>query len=376
MSMNSAVRYRVWAVVGLTTAVLVSAASAQVRREIQIPDIMGYQTLKCDFHMHTVFSDGAVWPTVRVDEAWREGLDAISITDHIEYQPHKADVPTNHNRPHEIALSRAKDRGILLVRGAEITRQTPPGHFNAIFLKNINPLDTEDLLDCMEAADRQWGFIFWNHPGWKPDRKGWFDIHTTMYEKKYLRGIEVVNGSTYYPDAHKWALEKDLVMLGTSDIHAPSLLKQTTPEEHRTMTLAFAADRTIDALKDAIESGRTAIWFEDQVIGRQKYLEALLEAALQIRDIAYGEGDVRFAIRNDSDLTVELRRVGKVGPQTLNLPPHGMARVKAEMGEDDEPVSLAYQATNFLIAPQKGLPVDFVIARQMEVAVQTVAAED
>ena len=59
---------------------------AQERRIPNIPDIPGYQTLICDFHMHTVFSDGRVWPTVRVDEAWREGLDAIAITDHLEYQ--------------------------------------------------------------------------------------------------------------------------------------------------------------------------------------------------------------------------------------------------------------------------------------------------
>ena len=58
-----------------------------VDKSIDIPDLDKYQTLKCDFHMHTVFSDGLVWPTVRVDEAYSEGLDAIAITEHIEYRP-------------------------------------------------------------------------------------------------------------------------------------------------------------------------------------------------------------------------------------------------------------------------------------------------
>ena len=88
--------------------------------KINFPDILGYKTLKCDLHMHTVFSDGAVWPTVRVDEAVREGLDVIAISDHIEYQPHKEDVPTNHNRPYALALPRAKEKGILLVKAAQI----------------------------------------------------------------------------------------------------------------------------------------------------------------------------------------------------------------------------------------------------------------
>ena len=60
---------------------------AQVRNEIHVPDPEGYRTLKCDFHIHTVFSDGLVWPTVRVDEAYREGLDAIALTEHLEYLP-------------------------------------------------------------------------------------------------------------------------------------------------------------------------------------------------------------------------------------------------------------------------------------------------
>ena len=57
---------------------------SQEKGKIVISDLKGYVTLKCDFHIHTVFSDGTVWPTVRVDEAYREGLDAIAITDHLE----------------------------------------------------------------------------------------------------------------------------------------------------------------------------------------------------------------------------------------------------------------------------------------------------
>ncbi len=40
------------------------------RRYISIPDIPGYKTLKCDFHIHSVFSDGRVTAATRVDEAW------------------------------------------------------------------------------------------------------------------------------------------------------------------------------------------------------------------------------------------------------------------------------------------------------------------
>jgi len=81
----------------------------QARHEIQIPDILGYYTLKCDLHMHTVFSDGSVWPTVRVKEAWIEGLDAIAITDHREYQPHKELLSTDLNQTYNQAKNLADD---------------------------------------------------------------------------------------------------------------------------------------------------------------------------------------------------------------------------------------------------------------------------
>jgi len=40
--------------------VLAALAAAQVRDPLPVPDLPGYKTLKCDVHMHTVFSDGQV----------------------------------------------------------------------------------------------------------------------------------------------------------------------------------------------------------------------------------------------------------------------------------------------------------------------------
>jgi len=366
------------AVVGMFFVLFQAAAlRGQSRHEIRMPDIMGYTTLKCDLHMHTVFSDGLVWPTVRVDEAWSEGLDVISITDHIEYQPHKQDIPTNHNRPYEIARRRARERDILLIRGAEITRDTPPGHFNAIFLKDVDPLDTEDLLDCMAAAGEQGAFIWWDHPGWKPARKGWLDIHTTLYEKKYMRGIEVVNGRTYDPEAHEWALQKNLTFLGNSDIHAPMTLEQTTPAEHRPMTLVFAKERTIPAVKDALVAGRTAVWHQDQLIGRAKYLDAIFDEATRVRDIQYGPDNVvRFAVENNCDVALDLERLGSIGPRELMIPPHSKALLKIKVPSTEAPTKLSYTARNFVVAPNKGLPVSFMIAGRLTINVNLEAARN
>jgi len=335
----------------------------QVRQEIQFPDIPGYQTLKCDFHMHTVFSDGNVWPTVRVDEAWRQGLDGIAITDHIEYQPHKKDVPTQHNRPYVLALGKAKQMNLLMTRGTEITRDTPPGHFNAIFLQDVNPLDTKDFLACIEQANKQKAFVFWNHQAWKGEEKGkWMEVHTTMYEKKWLHGMEVCNGSSYYPSAHKWCLDKNLTMLGNSDIHAPDLRLKSAPNDHRTMTLVFVKTRTLQGLKEALQAGRTAVWFERQIIGRAEYLEPLFHASVVISPCHHRYRDnVYCTITNQSDITLELKRKGKTGPQTISLSPHTTDLLKIRTKSETKQLALSYEVTNYLIAPETSLPVKLTI---------------
>lgn len=145
---------------------------AQVRNEIRVPDPEGYRTLKCDFHIHTVFSDGLVWPTVRVDEAYREGLDAIALTEHLEYRPHRQDIIASHNRSYEIAEKTARNNQVILIRGSEITRPMAPGHFNAIFLSDCDALElpmigTSDIhqpiqtdIDFARGQHRTMTFVF------------------------------------------------------------------------------------------------------------------------------------------------------------------------------------------------------------------------
>jgi len=335
------------------------ASGQDVRREIEFPDLPGYVTLKCDLHTHTVFSDGKVWPTVRVEEAWRQGLDVLSITDHIEYQPHKDDVPTQHNRPYELAAGDARAYGLLLIRGTEITRDTPPGHFNAIFLEEISKLDTPEFLHAVKAANEQGAFVFWNHQAWKGEERGrWMDVHTTMYEGKMFQGMEVCNGGTYYPTAHRWCLEKNLTMLGNSDIHAPDLLQASTSRDHRTMTLVFAKDRTVESVKEALLAGRTAVWFRDQLIGKQDYLDGLFAGAVRIQQPVVRSGKTAWVqVQNHCDADVQLSRTGGNGPERISLPARGTVRVRCRLPQPDASLDLRYTATNWLVAPEKGLPV-------------------
>jgi hypothetical protein len=329
-----------------------------VRKEIHFPNIPGCQTLVCDFHMHTVFSDGLVWPTVRVNEAWREGLDAMAITDHVEYQPHKADVPTQHNRSFELATGKAKEFGLLLTKAVEITRDTPPGHFNALFLSDAAALETPDFLDAIRRANEQGAFVFWNHQAWQGEEKGkWLDVHTTLYDNKLLHGMEVCNGESYYPNAHQWCLDKNLTMLGNSDIHDPDLRPASAPADHRTMTLVFVKEPTLDGLKEALREGRTAVWYKDQLIGRQQWLEPLFAAGVEFNPPHHRAGkNVLLKVANRLDCEIQLDRTGPVGPPQITLPACATILLRVTLPDPAQSAKLEYTAKNLLIAPGKGLP--------------------
>lgn len=110
-------------------------------REIHFPDVDGYQTLVLDLHTHSVFSDGHVWPTIRIAEAERDGLDGIAITEHLEWQPHIMDIPhPDRNRSFQEAALAAEKLELLVIPGIEITRNDQVGHMNALFVTDANEL--------------------------------------------------------------------------------------------------------------------------------------------------------------------------------------------------------------------------------------------
>ena len=266
----------------LLAILFLNAIHTQAQHRIVIPDIIGYKTLQCDFHMHTIFSDGMVCPAIRVDEAFREGLDAIAITKHVEPAYRKKEVVGSQNRSYEIAQEYAGDNGLIVIRGGEITRSTSPWHSNAIFLSDVERIVKTYYIDAYRATKEQNTFIFWCHPGRlkdQPDTTLWWSEHTLLFEQGMMHGIEVVNGNNYYPEAHHWCLEKKLTMTGNSDIHAPIL--PFASGQHRTM-LVFDRERTEAAIREALNKKRTAVYWKESIIGEEKYLKELFENALEI----------------------------------------------------------------------------------------------
>lgn len=338
-------------------------AQAQRRNEIQVPDLEGYVTLKCDFHMHTVFSDGLVWPTVRVDEAYREGLDAIALTEHIEYRPHKKDIVADHNRSFELCGKKADELGILLIRGSEITRPMAPGHFNAIFLSDSNPLEQPEYRDAFKEAKKQGAFIFWNHPGWarqQPDSTLWWQEHTELYDNGCMQGIEVANGPLYMPEAIQWCLDKNLTMIGTSDIHQPIQTDYDFSKgEHRTMTFVFAKNRSLEGIREALDSHRTAAYYRELLIGREELLRPFFEKCVEVKEVKRTEKKVILSVTNTTDLVLHLKKTAHdtslVYFRDMTLKPHTRYNISVEFKNGIKVGDCNFEVTNFIVAPGKGL---------------------
>ncbi|OQP50267.1 Sb-PDE family phosphodiesterase [Niastella populi] len=267
--------------------------SHKLARSLQFPDVPGYKVMKCDLHQHTVFSDGSVWPDIRVAEALMDGLDAISLTEHLEYQPHKDDIPhPDRNRSYELALKEARDHKLIVIRGSEITRKMPPGHCNAVFINDANKMLISDSVEVFREAKRQNAFVFWNHPNWIKQRTDGIatltPMHKQLIKEKLLDGIEVVNDVTYSDEALQIALDNNLTIMGTSDIHKLVDWVFDVPKGgHRPITLVFAKEATAESIREGLMNRKTVVFHNNLLIGRDEVLVPLIKESLKTGGAKY-----------------------------------------------------------------------------------------
>lgn len=298
---------------GLDVVKVPEARQPYSGENIQIPDVDGYKALKCDFHAHTIFSDGDVRPEIRVWEAAIRGLDVLAITDHVEYRPHKY-ITADHNEAYKLAKIIEKNSGVLVVHGAEITRFKPLGHINALFIEDGNVLDVKDPLDAIDRALEQGAFIMWNHPGWPNDSSTIYPVHKKLIKQKKIHGVELVNGWEYYPKAFNFCHEYGLTYLGNTDIHGAYKQSYRTDRQYGPMTIVFAKEKTEKSVKEALFAGRTVVKFGSLLIGPEAWLKALAKSCLQGKIEKKDSGQLVMKLINLSSIDFDLHLDNKVVP--------------------------------------------------------------
>jgi len=356
----------------ISCCAILNAQQLSFDREINFPDLDNHLTLVSDFHSHTVFSDADVWPTIRVEEANREQLDVLAITDHLykdpNYSGNSADIPNpDKNRSYDIAESFVKN-DLILVHGIELSRSMPLGHCNAIFVKDANALIIEDPIELFEEAKKQNAFTFWNHPYRRQEPYGLLelkDIHKELINKGLLHGIEVVNRGKFSDGALQIALDNNLTIMGNSDIHGfIDWEYEVSSGGHRPVTLVFAKKRNQKSIQKALFDRQTVVWHKNSLIGRKEWLIPLIHASLEIESFKYKYDDSSYKrnlayveIKNNSDARFILKNTSSynffMDIDVIEIPPHETVELQVITRAKLEKFNLEFEVLNAIFAPRK-----------------------
>jgi 3',5'-nucleoside bisphosphate phosphatase len=364
-------RRRLAALVFLSAAVAAVLHAQEARRPLPLPDVPGYELLRADLHLHSVFSDGEVWPTVHVREAWRDGLDVIALSEHREYRPHATDLAGGSRRAFELARPLAERLGLVLVPAVEITRPVPgqpspwpvgSAHFNAIFVTDEEPLANSDLAAALRTARAQGAYVFWNHPSFMGRRAEWYPHVGELFEAGLFAGIEIVNGDEYSAEAFGWALDRRLTVLACSDAHLP--MPAHLRSERRPVTLLFARSRDEAGVRDALVERRTLAWLDHDLWGEERWLREIWNGALRVSQPMSARAGAELFVTVENATAITFDVVPETLPawltlDTLHVPAERTTMWRGRVGGDTpagpQRVPIGVRVTNLHPAPGESL---------------------
>lgn len=276
-----------------------SMAASENRREFILPDSVNHLVpLKYDLHIHTNYSDGECTPAFRVREAWLDGLDGIAITDHIEYRPNdrvmasflKTPLPDGHMPDLNKSVQLAKDYsvwfGIVVIPGTEITRNpNDVGHFNALFTTDNNLIPDADPLQAIRNAKAQGALVQYNHPGWARSTVAPTPVEAAAQAEGLIDGIEIMNTDEFYPAIIDRAVEYNAYPAANTDIHGSTAEGYGMLGQQRNMTIIFARENTLDAVRDALEKKQTLAYWHGTLAGNEQLLKELFAAGVKVKAV-------------------------------------------------------------------------------------------
>lgn len=311
------------------------------RKEIRIPDIMGYKTLKCDFHMHTNYSDGFVIPRERVEQAWREGLDAIAITDH---EPVFSGEDRNIN--YNLGKRHAHRLGVILIHGIEYSMEPPVGHLNFLFIEDANKYIDSTLTDkqLINMAADDGAFIMINHSSTLSD------FQRGLVEQNKIHAMEVINDRMIYLSAIDFCNQHNMTKISSTDIHRPIHSRYDIENKLRNLTFVLAEDNTEESIKEALFAGRTIGFGDDYLIANEEYLKELIKASLVVTELKMEISPFWYTVhvKNTTDITYTLE-----GPNQTQITFYANRTVilRGEL----EDVDAVYKVTNTYISSTEHL---------------------
>ena len=313
------------------------------RTNFVLPQVDGLNCYTADLHAHTIYSDGELSPEERVKEAWCDGLDILAITDHIEtrrqernmlkflkgYSPDKkgfepintrvsrgkhADergIVSDLNLSTELARQTAKSYPELtIIKGAEISREPVHiGHYCALFTTDNNAIYSRDDAEAIRNARAQGAIITHNHPGWERTSCDMTEFHKKVYGEGLIDGVEITNGTSFYPEIVGRCIDKKLYMVSATDIHATTSY-YNKQNFYRNMTLIFAKDKSEKSLKKAFLSQKTLGYSGGYIIGEESLLAKFFQASVKAHYVGAVKKGIRVSLTNQTSFDYLLKYNG------------------------------------------------------------------
>ena len=329
-----------------------AAYHAPCRTVHDFPVVNGFNVYAADFHTHSIYSDGKVMPAFRVEEAWLDGLDIMAVTEHIEVRscertfvdylskysdrkyrkakntslldaaPDKDGIMVDLNYSVNQALSEAEKYGILIVPGTEITRRQ--GHFNALFTTDNNLVYDPDPIVSMRNAKSQGALIMHNHPGWHRKNLDYSPLEKQAYEEGLIDGVEVMNMTEFYPAVIDRVRQNGQFIAADTDIHGSTASDYRLGGFDRPMTLVLAKEKSLEAVREALKSGRTLAYGFGVLCGEEHLLKDFFLAGIKAEVLMETSKEKVVMLANSTSVPYILQRKGQ---NPVHLDPHSAIRM-------------------------------------------------
>ena len=118
-----------------------------------------------------------------------------------------------------------------------------------------------------------------------------------------------MNTDDFYPGIIDRALEKNLFMSANTDIHQTTVLEHNG--FHRPMTLILAKERTLEAVREALDECRTIAYGYNTLCGEEQLLKDFFAAGVKTAVMHRTSSFTSVALTNMTSIPYVIRMEGK-----------------------------------------------------------------
>ena len=153
-------------------------------------------------------------------------------------------------------------------------------------------------------AKAQGALVMHNHPGWRRTDIKMTPTEKTAYGEGLVDGVEVMNGGMFFPGVIDRVHKYNQFIAANTDVHRTTASDYRLTGAERPMTLILAKDKSLEALKDALEQRRTIAFGFNTLCGSEELLKDFFKACVKVTKI----DDTSVLLTNMTSITYKIQQ--------------------------------------------------------------------